>query len=321
MDNRPIGIFDSGVGGLTVVKQMFKRLPNEEIVYLGDTARVPYGTKSPETIKRFAVENADFLMKFKVKLIVVACNTVSSTSMDILREKFSIPIVGVIKPGAEKAVQITRNNKVGIIGTYTTVKSKAYEKEIRHFSRDVEAVSKACPLFVPLVEEGWLKEEITFDIVKKYLKPLMAKKIDTLILGCTHYPLLKSVISKAIGKEVKIVDSASSVADEVHNILMSFGALREGARKLHHRFFATDAVDHFVRVGEKFLSAHNLIGYKGKCEELHGHSWKVEARFQKDSLNDIGISVDFTLLKAKLKTVLKKLDHVHLNKLDIFKKQ
>jgi glutamate racemase len=199
MKNKPIGIFDSGVGGLTVVKQIFRRLPNEEIVYLGDTARVPYGTKSPETIKRFAVENADFLMKFKVKLIVVACNTVSSTSMDILREKFSIPIVGVIKPGAEKAVQITRNNKVGIIGTYTTVKSKAYEKEIRHFSRDVETVSKACPLFVPLVEEGWLKEEITFSIVKKYLKPLMAKKIDTLILGCTHYPLLKSVISKVIG--------------------------------------------------------------------------------------------------------------------------
>ena len=255
MKNKPIGIFDSGVGGLTVVKQIFKRLPNEEIVYLGDTARVPYGTKSPETIKRFAVENADFLMKFKVKLIVVACNTVSSTSLDILREKFSIPIVGVIKPGAEKAVQITRNNKVGIIGTYTTVKSKAYEKEIRHFSRDVETASKACPLFVPLVEEGWLKEEITFSIVKKYLKPLMAKKIDTLILGCTHYPLLKSVISKAIGKEVKIIDSASSVADEVHNILMSFGALREGARKPRHRFFATDAVEHFVRVGEKFLGA------------------------------------------------------------------
>ena len=255
MKNKPIGIFDSGVGGLTVVKQIFKRLPNEEIVYLGDTARVPYGTKSPETIKRFAVENADFLMKFKVKLIVVACNTVSSTSLDILREKFSIPIVGVIKPGAEKAVQITRNNKIGIIGTYTTVKSKAYEKEIKHFSKDVEVVSKACPLFVPLVEEGWLKEEITFSIVKKYLKPLMAKKIDTLILGCTHYPLLKSVISKVIGKEVKIIDSASSVADEVHNILMSFGALREGARKPRHRFFATDAVEHFVRVGEKFLGA------------------------------------------------------------------
>ncbi|PIP68619.1 MAG: glutamate racemase [Candidatus Omnitrophica bacterium CG_4_9_14_0_2_um_filter_42_8] len=252
MKTRPIGIFDSGVGGLTVVKQIFKRLPNEEIVYLGDTARVPYGTKSPETIKKYSVENADFLMRFKVKLIVVACNTASSTSLDALREKFSIPIVGVIKPGAEKAVQVTRNNRVGIIGTYTTVKSKAYEKELRHFSRDVEAVSKACPLFVPLVEEGWLKEGVTFDIVKKYLKPLMAKKIDTLILGCTHYPLLKPVISKVMGRHVKIVDSASSVADEVHNILMALGKL-SGQKKPKHKFFATDAVEHFVRVGEKFL--------------------------------------------------------------------
>jgi len=252
MKNRPIGIFDSGVGGLTVVKQMFKRLPNEEIVYVGDTARVPYGTKSPETIKRFAVENANFLMKFKVKLIVVACNTASSASLDILREKFSVPIVGVIKPGAEKAVQITRNNKVGIIGTYATIKSKAYEKEIRRFSKGVEVSSKACPLFVPLVEEGWLREDITFDIVKKYLKPLMAKKIDTLILGCTHYPLLKYAISRVAGKQVKIIDSASSVADEVHNILMALGRL-SGRKKPRHKYFATDAVEHFVRVGEKFL--------------------------------------------------------------------
>ena len=255
LKNKPIGIFDSGVGGLTVVKQMFKKLPNEEIVYLGDTARVPYGTKSPETIKRFAVENADFLMNFKVKLIVVACNTASSASLDVLREKFNIPIVGVIKPGAEKAVQITRNNKIGIIGTYTTVKSKAYEREIRHFSKDTEVASKACPLFVPLVEEGWLKEDITVSIVKQYLKPLIVKKIDTLILGCTHYPLLKPVISKVAGKDVKIVDSASSVADEVHYILMSFGALRESNRRPRHRFFATDAVEHFVRVGEKFLGS------------------------------------------------------------------
>ncbi len=252
MRNRPIGIFDSGVGGLTVVKQMFKKLPNEDIVYLGDTARVPYGTKSPETIKRFAVENAEFLMGFKVKLIVVACNTASSTSLGVLRERFKVPIVGVIKPGAQKAVQITRNNKIGIIGTYTTVKSRAYEKEIRHFSKDVKAFSKACPLFVPLVEEGWLKEEITFDIVRKYLKPLKAKGIDTLILGCTHYPLLRPVISRAMGNTVKIVDSASSVADEAYNILMAFGGLSE-KKKSNHRFFATDAVEHFVRVGEKFL--------------------------------------------------------------------
>lgn len=253
MKIKPIGIFDSGVGGLTVVKQMFKKLPNEAIVYLGDTARVPYGTKSSETIKRFSLENAEFLMRFDVKLIVVACNTASSTSLDVLRERFSIPIVGVIKPGAEKASQITRNNKIGIIGTYATIKSKAYEKEIRYISKDIEVISKACPLFVPLVEEGWIKEKITFDIVRKYLKPLVNKNIDTLILGCTHYPLLKPVISKVVGRNVRIVDSASSVADEVYNILMSLGALSSLSKKPGHRFFATDAVEHFVRVGERFL--------------------------------------------------------------------
>ncbi len=254
MDNRPIGIFDSGVGGLTVVKQMLRKLPYEEIVYLGDTARVPYGTKSPETIKRFAVENAEFLMRFKVKLIVVACNTASSTSLDILREKFDIPIVGVIKPGAEKAVTVTRNNKIGIIGTHTTVKSRAYEREIKRINKNIKVLSQACPIFVPLVEEGWVNEDVTYDIAKKYLKPLVSKRVDTLVLGCTHYPLLKQVISRVTGKNVKIIDSANSVTEEVYNILMALGGLSE-KRKPKHKFFATDAVEHFVRIGEKFLGS------------------------------------------------------------------
>lgn len=252
-NNRPIGIFDSGVGGLTVVKQFFKRLPHEEIVYLGDTARVPYGTKSPETIKRFSLENSEFLMKFDVKMIVVACNTASSTSLDALRERFNIPILGVIKPGAQKAVSVTRNNRIGIIGTHTTVKSKAYEKEIKNIIKDVEVVSKACPIFVPLVEEGWGNEQVTCDIAKKYLSSLIRKRVDTLILGCTHYPLLKSVISKVMGRNVKIIDSAGSVADEAYNILTALGILADEDRKLRHRFYATDAVEHFVRIGEKFL--------------------------------------------------------------------
>jgi glutamate racemase len=253
MNNRPIGIFDSGVGGLTVVKQMLKKLPNEEIVYLGDTARVPYGTKSPETIKRFAVENADFLMRFKVKLIVVACNTASSTSMEELIRHVRVPVVGVIKPGARKAVEVTRNNKIGVIGTYTTIRSKAYVKEIKKISTKIDVMSKPCPLFVPLVEEGWLREKATFAIAEKYLASLRRKGIDTLVLGCTHYPLLKQVISKVMGKSVKIIDSASSVADEVHTILMSMGELSDGNKKPRNKFFATDAVEHFVRIGEKFL--------------------------------------------------------------------
>jgi glutamate racemase len=253
MKNRPIGIFDSGVGGLTVVKEIFRTLPNEEIVYLGDTARVPYGTKSPETIRRFSIENTEFLMRFNVKIIVVACNTASSTSLNVLRQKFNIPIVGVIKPGAEKAVAITRKHRIGVIGTHATIESHSYEKEIKRLSRKIVVISKACPIFVPLVEEGWLDGEITFDIAKKYLSPLIAKKIDTLILGCTHYPLLKAVISKVVSRHVEIVDSASAVAEEVKKILRSFGALADRKKMPTHRFFATDTVEYFVRVGGKFL--------------------------------------------------------------------
>ena len=255
MNNKPIGIFDSGVGGLTVVKQMFKRLPHESIVYLGDTARVPYGTKSPETIKRFSIENADFLLKFNVKLIVVACNTASSTSMEELIKHVRVPVVGVIKPGAKKAVSVTRNNKIGIIGTRTTIKSKTYEREIKSLSRNIDVTSKSCPLFVPLVEEGWLREKATFAIAEKYLASFRRKGIDTLVLGCTHYPLLKHVIARVMGKRVKIIDSASSVADEVNTILMSMGELSDRGKKPRHRFFATDAVEHFVRIGEKFLGS------------------------------------------------------------------
>lgn len=251
--NRPIGIFDSGVGGLTVVKEVFKALPNEEIVYLGDTARVPYGTKSLETIKRFSIENVKFLMRFNVKLIIVACNTSSSISLPILRNTFKIPIVGVIKPGVKKALSLTKNCKVGIIGTPATVKSRTYEKEIKQISKDIKVFSKACPLFVPLAEEGWTNGSITSEIAKKYLKSFSRKKIDTLVLGCTHYPLLKNVISKAIGKSVRIIDSASSVVDEVKDILKAKGILSNTSRKPKHIFFATDAVEHFVKLGERFL--------------------------------------------------------------------
>ncbi|MBU3911345.1 MAG: glutamate racemase [Candidatus Omnitrophica bacterium] len=253
MDNRPIGIFDSGVGGLTVVKEVFKALPNEKIVYLGDTARVPYGTKSSETIKRFSIENADFLKRFKVKLIIVACNTASSISLPVLRKKLRIPVVGVIKPGARKAVETTKNSRVGVIGTFTTIKSRAYEKEISQISRHIKVKSIACPLFVPLAEEAWLSDVITRDIAKRYLKPFLNSRIDTLVLGCTHYPLLKNVISKVVGKKVTIIDSASSVAEEVAGILKENNMLSSSTNKPRHMFFATDAVEQFVKTGEKFL--------------------------------------------------------------------
>ncbi len=252
-NNRPIGIFDSGVGGLTVVKEVFKALPYEEIVYLGDTARVPYGTKSIETIKCFSIENVKFLMRFNVKLIVVACNTSSSIALPILRNTFKIPIVGVIKPGVKKALSITKTGKIGVIGTPATIKSRAYENEIRRASRNIKVFSETCPLFVPLAEEGWVNGSITSEIAKKYLAPLSKKRIDTLVLGCTHYPLLKSVISRAVGKNVKIVDSASSVADEARGILQNKGILASTSKKPKHSFFATDEVEQFVKLGEKFL--------------------------------------------------------------------
>ncbi len=253
MRQRPIGIFDSGVGGLTVVKEIFKTLPREQIIYLGDTARVPYGTKSPESVKHFSIENADFLMQFDVKLIIVACNTASSISLPILRKIFKVPIVGVIKPGAQKAVKITKSGKIGVIGTPTTIKSGSYEKEIKRICGNIKVISEACPLFVPLAEEGWLNGKIPFDITKKYLTPLTRKKIDTLVLGCTHYPLLKYVISQVIGNNVKIVDSASSVAEESSNILRRINILSTAEKKPAHRFFATDAVEQFAKVGERFL--------------------------------------------------------------------
>lgn len=251
--NRPIGVFDSGVGGLTVVKEIFKTLPNEEIVYLGDTARVPYGTKSPESVKRFSIENVEFLMQFNVKLIVVACNTASSISLSLLKERFKIPIVGVIKPGVKKAVKLTKNGRIGVVGTPATIRSRAYEKEIKRISKTTKVISQACPLFVPLAEEGWVDGKITSSIVKKYLTPLVRKKIDTLILGCTHYPLLRYAISRVTGKGVKIVDSASSVAEEVDTVLRRVDLLSNTSRRPEHSFFATDAVEQFVRVGEKFL--------------------------------------------------------------------
>lgn len=253
MDNRPIGIFDSGVGGLTVVKEIFRVLPNEGIVYLGDTARVPYGTKSQETIKRFSVENVEFLMRLNVKLIVVACNTASSISIPVLKRIFRIPIIGVVKSGAKRAVNVTKNKKIGVIATSTTIKTRAYEEEIKRISGDKKVFSSACPLFVPLAEEGWLDNDIAYSIAKKYLSPLAKAQIDTLVLGCTHYPLLRKVITRVMGNGVKIIDSASSVAQDVRDILEANGNLRAASKRPVHKFFATDAVEQFVRIGEKFL--------------------------------------------------------------------
>lgn len=252
-DKRPIGIFDSGVGGLTVAREIQRLLPGEDIVYFGDTARVPYGTKSRETITKFSVENVEFLMRKDVKLVVVACNTASALSLDFLKRCFRVPIVGVIGPGAKAAASATTSKRVGVIGTNATITSRSYDKAIKKFDSGILVSSAGCPLFVPLVEESWLKGSITNAIASVYLAPLKAARIDTLIMGCTHYPLLRKVIQGVMGRKVVLIDSAKEVAKEVKMILGSAGALNSQSRRSRQNFFVSDEPSRFLRMAERFL--------------------------------------------------------------------
>ena len=250
--NKPIGVFDSGVGGLTVAKEIMQLLPQEKIIYFGDTARVPYGIKSKETVTKFSLESILFLMKKNVKVVVVACNTSSSLALPSIRRFFNIPIVGVIQPGAKEAVAATRNKRIGIIATRSTIKSLSYVKEIKKIDASVKVFCNACPMFVPLAEEGWLKDRVTLDIAKTYLRPLQKQKIDTLVLGCTHYPLLKNIIHKIMGPRVRLIDSAKQVAQEVRYILDAEGMFSK-IKKPKHEFYVTDEQALFKDLAQTFL--------------------------------------------------------------------
>ncbi len=252
--NCPIGVFDSGLGGLTVVKELMRQLPHEEIVYFGDTARVPYGTKSKESIIRFSQENVTCLLKHKVKIVVVACNTSSSVALTTLRQKFNLPIIGVIGPGAKKATQVTKNKRVGVIATQATINSQSYTKNIHSFDKSVKVIDKACPLFVPLAEEGWFNKKVTLEVAKEYLKGIIASKADTVILGCTHYPLLKSAVQKVVGRHVVLIDSAKEVALEVKNLLKVTGLERIKKGQAEHAFLVSDEPKHFLKLARRFLS-------------------------------------------------------------------
>ncbi len=252
-DSRPIGIFDSGVGGLTVVAKMQEILPKENLVYFGDTARVPYGTKSKETVTKFSVENVEFLMEHNVKLVIVACNTASSLSLDFLKRCFKVPIIGVIEPGAREAASVTRNDRIGVIGTHATVSSGAYEKAIKKINPRYSVFTQACPLFVPLVEEGWVDKAVTDSVAQIYLKPLKRRSVDTLILGCTHYPILRGVLRKNMGQGVILIDSAREVAREAREILDASGLLNGSGSKGKYKFFVSDEPNRFIRIGEQFL--------------------------------------------------------------------
>ncbi len=249
-----IGVFDSGLGGLTVVKALIRQLPNESIVYFGDTARVPYGTKSRESIIKFSQENTEALLKQDVKMVVVACNSSSSYAIEHLRKTFSVPIIGVIHPGAQEAINITRNNRIGVIATTATKNSGSYEKILRDYNNKVRIFSQACPLFVPLVEEGWFNKKITLDVVREYLSPLKKKNVDTLILGCTHYPLLKTAIKKIVGKDVNLIDSAKAVGRKVKGILEGQQMQRKVQGEPKHAFFVSDRPQEFEKIARKFLT-------------------------------------------------------------------
>ncbi|MGB2913733.1 MAG: glutamate racemase [Pyrinomonadaceae bacterium] len=259
----PIGIFDSGVGGLTVYRALHDRLPNEHFIYLGDTARVPYGTKSMATVERYAIENSVFLASRGIKMLVVACNTASALALPKIREKIGLDVVGVIGPGGRKAVEITKDNphaKIGVIATEATVSSNAYYEAIRRASDTAEVMQAGCPLFVPLAEENWTSEPETFSIAEKYLAAMKDFAPDALVLGCTHYPILRDVIQQTVGEHVKLVDSGEATADEVAALLKEKGlenpnavsGKRELCDDLDH-FYVTDAADRFARVAERFL--------------------------------------------------------------------
>jgi glutamate racemase len=266
MNSKPIGVFDSGIGGLTVVRALMNRLPHENIIYFGDTARVPYGPKSAQVVREYTAQDTDFLLSKNLKMIVVACNTVSSVALDVVQKRAKMPVVGVILPGSQSAVQTTKKKRVGVIGTLTTISSNAYANAIRQIDSSVEVFSQACPLFVPLAEEGWVEHSATELIAKEYLFSLKLQKIDTLILGCTHYPMLKTTIQKVIGENIQLIDSGESTALTVEKILDNEGLRNPSKLEANVQFFVSDLPHKFLEIGELFLGQKMGVVKKAHIE-------------------------------------------------------
>lgn len=254
-DSAAVGVFDSGIGGLTVAREIMRQLPTERVVYFGDTARVPYGPKSPDTVRRYSREIADYLLAQGVKAIVVACNTATAHALEALRAELPIPVIGVVEPGATAAVEATRGHGIGVIGTTGTIASKAYERAILERAPDARIVASACPLFVPLVEEGWVDRPATRLVAEEYLGPLRDAHVDTLVLGCTHYPLLKRLIGEVVGRDVRLIDSAEQTAMETRRVLEEHGLRAPADSRPRHRFIASDAPEQFLRLGQRFLGS------------------------------------------------------------------
>lgn len=253
LKRRPIGVFDSGIGGLTVAKSLFDILPNEDIIYLGDSARLPYGTKSKETIILYSIECLKFLLKKNVKCIVIACNTASANALPFLQKITKIPVIGVITPGAEAAVNKSKSERIGVIATMSTVQTDSYKKEIHKKNKGAKVFSKACSLFVQLAEDGWTDNKIAELVAKEYLIEFKSLDIDTLILGCTHYPILKNTIQKVLGRKIKLIDSGEETAKQVKEILIKKELLNPQKKAGEHRFFVTDFQHKFKEISERFL--------------------------------------------------------------------
>jgi glutamate racemase len=252
MKNLSIGMFDSGIGGLTVLKEVRKILPNEHIIYLGDTARVPYGNKSPQTITKYALESAIFLLTKGIKILVVACNTSSALALGVLQKKLPVPVLGVIEPGAKEAVRHSKNKKIGIIGTKATISSMAYVNAMKRLDPDIEVFSKPCPLFVPIAEEGLENDKVAIFMAEKYLEELKACGIDTLVLGCTHYPLLEWAIKTIMGDGITIINTGIETAKEVQKTLEQKRILNDSGKKVSE-YFVTDSPETFKEIGNRFL--------------------------------------------------------------------
>ena len=261
---KAIGIFDSGIGGLTVLKELAAALPRENTIYLGDTARVPYGIRSPETVTRYSFENTQFLLAQEIKMLVVACNTASAVSLDAVKKEFPLPVIGVLEPGARAAAAATRTKKVGVIGTEATIGSGAYERAITRLGGGIEVISKACPLFVPLAEDGWVDNDVAALTAERYLSFFRTTGIDTLVLGCTHYPLLKGVISRAVGPGVALIDSATETAKEVASVLDKLKWQRPGTEAVVRKYFVTDTPARFEKLGKLFLGDDRLTAEQVK---------------------------------------------------------